>query len=92
MTLSCNCDMPMEIYADWCQDQGWDADELRDNEDVTVSDYGWYGVGNGCEDGQGRGGCRWHGDGVYYTCGNGQFFGYGYSDAGGCCFVNGDAR
>lgn len=29
MTLSCNCDMPIEIYCDWLQDQGWDCDELR---------------------------------------------------------------
>lgn len=37
MTLSCNCDMPIDIYADWCQDQGWDCDELRGTEDAA-----WY--------------------------------------------------
>lgn len=41
MTLSCNCDMPIEIYCDWLQDQGWDCDELRAEEDVVGywSDY-----------------------------------------------------
>lgn len=41
MTLCCGCDMPIEIYADWCQDQGWDADELR-VEDGVVCDREWH--------------------------------------------------
>lgn len=38
MTLTCNCDMPIEIYADWLQDQGWDCEELRDT-DSTFGDW-----------------------------------------------------
>lgn len=61
-TLSCGCDMPIPIYADWCQDQGWDADELRVGEEVVV-------VFAYC---LGRWGDGWDyencvGDGHYYT-------------------------
>lgn len=54
MTLSCNCDMPDEIYWDWLQDQGWDTDELREAEcavgDTTQYTFYWYDImalGNG---------------------------------------------
>lgn len=40
MTLSCNCDMPLDIYCDWLQDQGWDTDELRQEGD-PVGDWVW---------------------------------------------------
>lgn len=77
MTLTCGCDMPIEIYADWLQDQGWDTDELRQEGDPVVSwDYVKYdnegcaayiGAGDGGEgDGFGSG----KGDGYFYFIGN----------------------
>lgn len=47
MTLSCNCDMPLPIYWDWLQDQGWDTDEMRE-EDAPVLVWWpyWYSNGN----------------------------------------------
>lgn len=39
MNLSCNCDMPIEIYADWLQDQGWDVDELRSEEEAVFDSH-----------------------------------------------------
>lgn len=66
MTLSCNCDMPLSIYCDWLQDQGWDCDELREADD-TVLVQSWYGWGNGYGRGVGNGGegpvLRMYGDG-----------------------------
>lgn len=70
MNLSCNCDMPIEIYADWLQDQGWEVDELR-AEDTTVTtliDMGMrrlYYTGDryGYEDGAGFGYGTWFGEG-----------------------------
>lgn len=60
MTLSCNCDMPLDIYCDWCQDQGWDCDELRVNDEAVAyysnyeyGDGGYYGYGRGSGDGRG---------------------------------------
>lgn len=41
MTLACNCDMPIDIYCDWLQDQGWDCEELRADEE-PVADYSLY--------------------------------------------------
>ena len=46
MTLSCNCDMPLPIYCDWLQDQGWECDELR-AEDDAVCTFTWYIAGYG---------------------------------------------
>lgn len=84
MTLSCNCDMPVEVYADWCQDQGWDVDELRSEEEavLTWSLYFWgqprwtmYGHGSSFEyykhDSAGAGN-------IYGDCG-GVLSGYGPS-------------
>lgn len=39
MTLSCGCDMPIEIYCDWLQDRGWDVDELRSEEEAVFDDH-----------------------------------------------------
>lgn len=73
MTLSCNCDMPAEIYADWLQDQGWDTEELREHEEV-VPTYSWYGKGSGSwfwnEIGNGMG--RGDGRGIGYGNGYGN--------------------
>lgn len=53
MTLSCNCDMPIEIYCDWLQDQGWGTDELRATDDAICDwcefsdiEYRWRGNGS----------------------------------------------
>lgn len=48
MTLTCNCDMPMEIYADWLQDQGWEVEELRSDleQGACVCKQIYYYLGN----------------------------------------------
>lgn len=50
MTLTCNCDMPAEIYYDWLQDQGWDCDEIRESEEA-VPTFSRYENGNGLGNG-----------------------------------------
>lgn len=59
MTLSCNCDMPVEVYADWCQDHGWDTDELRELEPIWAQAWNDTGDGDGYGDD--------HGDGYWYA-------------------------
>lgn len=39
LTLSCGCDMPIDIYCDWLQDQGWDVDELRSEEEAVFDGH-----------------------------------------------------
>lgn len=86
MTLSCNCDMPIEIYCDWLQDQGWDCEEMRSDEEVVI-DYETYTRGVPypyiCK-----------GSGLRYLRGNGDHYGEGTGDAfhdgWGCIFSYGD--
>lgn len=44
--LSCDCDMPIEIYADWLQDQGWDVEEMRQTEEIVTAEA-YFTVGSG---------------------------------------------
>lgn len=80
MTLCCGCDMPIEIYADWCQDQGWDTDELRAQSDEVLA-YSYYSRGNGyyADDS----GCP-EDYGFYLATGSADWFGYYCGDGGGC--------
>lgn len=89
MTLACNCDMPIEIYCDWLQDQGWDCEEMRSGEEVVL-DYTTYDT------------LQLHlyneGAGTHYprNRGNGNNFAEGtgdaYQDYWGCVFSNGNAK
>lgn len=82
MTLTCGCDMPMEIYADWLQDQGWDTGELREALDSVLCPYTTamhehYGISSdyyyrGCPIWGGCGCSGVEGNGPYANgCGNG---------------------
>lgn len=87
MTLCCNCDMPLDIYCDWLQDQGWNVDELREEGDPVVK-WRWpmfiseWGNGQWNDTGDGSGFGDGTGVGYYYFVGSGSAYGdgggYGY--------------
>lgn len=47
--VNCNCDMPLGVYYDWLEDEGWCTDELRMDEYDVVGDANrtWYCDGYG---------------------------------------------
>lgn len=88
MTLTCNCDMPLSIYADWLQDQGWEVDELRSEEEVVLTwslylggqPTWWVVYGDGIYFGYYHCGCV--GGGTNYGGCEGFWFGNGLSLTG----------